>query len=64
MDQLTNDFTALVINNRSTSNKLEDCVFYYKADLSRIPINWKFGAGSFWQYNHDRLNPNFVESFY
>jgi hypothetical protein len=64
MDQLTNDFTALVINNRSTSNKLEDCVFYYKADLSRIPINWKFGAGSFWQFNHDRLNQNFVESFY
>jgi hypothetical protein len=64
MDQLTNDFTALVINNRATSNKLEDCVFYYKADLSRVPVNWKFGAGSFWQYNHDRFNSNFVESFY
>ncbi len=64
MDQLTNDFTALVINNRATSNKLEDCVFYYKADLSRVPVNWKFGSGSFWQYNHDRFNANFVESFY
>jgi hypothetical protein len=63
MDQLTNDFTALVINNRSNSNKLEDCVFYYKAYPENIPINWKFGAGSFWQFNHDRIDQNFTESF-
>ena len=63
MDQITNDYTALVINNRSQSNKLEDCVFYYKAYPERIPVNWKFGAGSFWQYNHDRIDRNFIESF-
>ena len=63
MDEITNDYTALVINNRSQSNKLEDCVFYYKAYPERIPVNWKFGAGSFWQYNHDRIDRNFIESF-
>lgn len=63
MDQLTTDYSALVINNRSTSNKLEDCVFFYKANPERVPINWRFGSGSFWQYNHDRIDNNFVEKF-
>ena len=63
MDQLTSDYTALVVNNKSQSNKLEDCVFYYKANPDKIPVNWKFGAGSFWQYNHDRIDTQAIESF-
>jgi len=31
MDQMTEDFGCLVVNNTSRSNKLEDQVFYYKA---------------------------------
>ena len=31
MDQCTNNYECLVIDNTSTSNKLEDIVFWYKA---------------------------------
>ena len=31
MDQITNDYTALYIHNATTSNNLEDIVFYFKA---------------------------------
>ena len=63
MDQVTNDYTALVVNNKSQSNRIEDCLFYYKAQPDKIPVQWKFGAGSFWQYHHDRFNKDFVETF-
>ena len=33
MDQCTENFECLVVNNNAKSNKLEDQVFWYKADL-------------------------------
>jgi GTPase SAR1 family protein len=54
MDALTSDYTALYINNMSTSNKIEDNVFYYKADPSKIPKDWKFGCKEFWQFHNER----------
>jgi hypothetical protein len=54
MDALTTDYTALYINNMSTSNKIEDNVFYYKADPSKIPKDWKFGCKEFWQFHNER----------
>ena len=30
MDQVTNDYTAIYIHNRTQSNKIEDCVFGIK----------------------------------
>jgi hypothetical protein len=33
MDELTQDFTCIYINNQSSSNNWQDCVFYYKAPL-------------------------------
>ncbi len=32
MDQCTENFECLVVNNNAKSNKLEDQVFWYKAD--------------------------------
>ena len=54
MDALTTDYTALYINNMSTSNKIEDTVFYYKADPTKIPKDWKFGCKEFWQFHNER----------
>jgi len=54
MDALTTDYTALYINNMSTSNNIEDNVFYYKADPSKIPSNWKFGCKEFWDFHKER----------
>ena len=61
MDAVTEDYTALVINNRVQSNKLEDCVFWYKAKKDRLPPNWKFGHPSAWAFHHSRFDPNYVD---
>jgi hypothetical protein len=63
MDAVTEDYTALVICNRVQSNKIEDCVFWYKADPNRLPRNWKFGHQTFWEHNNDRLDPNYRDPF-
>ena len=45
MDQCTENYECLVINNNSKSNKLNDQVFYYKAD----PHNdFRLGSKEFW----------------
>jgi intein/homing endonuclease len=59
MDAVTEDYTALVICNRVQSNKVEDCVFWYKADPNRLPRNWKFGHQTFWEHHHERADPNY-----
>ena len=48
MDQCTENFECLVIDNTSKSNKIEDQVYWYKAD--KVP-NFKIGANEFWEYN-------------
>lgn len=45
MDQCTENFECLVIDNTVKSNKLEDVVFWYKADSHE---NFKLGAPVFW----------------
>lgn len=60
MDSLTGDYNALFIDNRSTSNKIEDCVFYYKADMNRIDPNFKFGCDEYRQYAEERYNKNYI----
>ena len=45
MDQITDDYTALYIHNSTTSNKLDECIFYYKA--KRVPSSFKFGCNDF-----------------
>lgn len=61
MDAITQDYTALVINNRIQSNKFEDCVFYYKAKPDSIPPNWKFGHYSAWEFSNERNDTNFFD---
>lgn len=61
MDQLTNDYTALYIHNATKSNKLEDCLFWYKADP--VPGDFKFGCTDFWDFHDSRYNPEYTEPF-
>jgi len=46
MDQCTENYECLVINNNSKSNKLNDQVFYYKADSHN---DFKLGSKEFWE---------------
>jgi GTPase SAR1 family protein len=57
MDTITEDYTALVIKNMNSSNKLEDNIFWYKAKLGNIPPNWKFGHPTCWDFNNERYDP-------
>lgn len=61
MDQLTDDYCALFINNKTTSNNIEDCIFYYKADPENIPRDWKIGCREYWDFHYDRFDPNFID---
>jgi len=51
MDQLTNDFTCIYINNQTSSNDWRDCVFYYKAPI--LP-DFQFGCEDYWVYAEAR----------
>ena len=46
MDQCTENFECLVINNNSKSNKLQDQVFWYKADAHN---DFRLGSKEFWE---------------
>lgn len=63
MDQLTQDYTAVFINNRAQSNNIEDCVFYYRADLTAIPDDWKFGCESYWKFHNARYDPSYMDEY-
>ena len=58
MDQCTENFECLVINNNAKSNKLEDQVFWYKADPHDDFI---LGAPQFWDYHNENFNDSSSE---
>jgi hypothetical protein len=60
MDQCTENYECLVINNNAKSNKLQDQVFWYKAD----PHNdFKLGSKEFWELSK-QLNDDDEEEQY
>jgi len=61
MDALTTDYCCLYIHNAIQTNRWQDCVFYYKADLP--PDNFRFGCREFWKHHHDRFDPDHVNNF-
>ena len=46
MDQCTENFECLVINNNVKSNKLQDQIFWYKAETHK---DFKLGSREFWE---------------
>ena len=48
MDQCTENYECLVIDNNAKSNKIEDQVFWYKA---RDHNDFRVGASDFWEYH-------------
>lgn len=46
MDQCTENYECLVINNNAKSNKLQDQIFWYKADHHS---DFKLGSKEFWE---------------
>ena len=54
MDACTENYECLVLDNTAKSNKITDCVFWYKA---RVRKNFRVGSPSFWQYHQRHYNP-------
>ena len=50
MDQCTENFECLVINNNAKSNKLQDQIFWYKAQNHG---GFKLGSKEFWELSKD-----------
>ena len=55
MDQCTENFECLVIDNTSKSNSITEQCFWYKAD-NHTPF--KLGAPEFWQYHSQNYGEN------
>ena len=59
MDQCTENYECLVINNNAKSNKLEDQVFWYKA----APHNdFHIGSSKFWKAHKKLYNSNYDDT--
>jgi hypothetical protein len=52
MDQCTTDYGCIVIDNTSQSSKLEDAVFWYKAE---IHPDFKIGAPELWRFSQENM---------
>tara|TARA_B100000575_G_C23142410_1_gene665292 strand:- start:880 stop:1707 length:828 start_codon:yes stop_codon:yes gene_type:complete len=55
MDQCTEDYECLVIHNNAKSNKLQDQVFWYKADIHN---DFQLGHPEFWKFHVKNYNPD------
>ena len=60
MDQCTENFECLVIANNAKSNKLDDQIFWYKADGHR---DFKLGSKEFWEMSKDMGSDDEEESY-
>jgi len=65
MDQCTENYECLVINNNAKSNKLEEQVFWYKADHHN---DFKLGSKEFWEMSknltdddEEKYDPNNIK---
>jgi hypothetical protein len=56
-DACTENYECLVFDNTSKSNRIEDCVFYYKAPIRK---NFRIGSPAMWTYHQKMYNPKYV----
>ena len=60
MDQCTENYECLVINNNSKSNKLQDQIFWYKAETHP---DFKLGSREFWNISRDLASDDDDEAY-
>ena len=53
MDACTNNFECLVIDNTTKSNKIEDMIYWYKADDHG---EFTLGAPEFWKHHNQHYS--------
>jgi len=60
MDQCTENYECLVINNNSKSNQLQDQIFWYKAEPHS---DFKLGSREYWEISKDINSDDDDESY-
>jgi len=55
MDACTENYECLVLDNTSKSNRLEDCIFHYKAPIRK---GFRIGSPAMWAYHSKNYNRN------
>ena len=60
MDQCTENYECLVINNNVKSNKLQEQIYWYKAEMHK---DFKLGSREFWEISKD-LNSDDEDEIY
>jgi hypothetical protein len=58
LEACTENYGCLVLDNTSKSNKLEDCVFWYKA---KVRNDFRMGSPLLWHFHSRNYNPNYDE---
>ena len=58
MNECTENYECLVLDNTSKSNRVEDVVSWYKADPNRA---FKIGSREAWEYHRRKYNPRYDE---
>ena len=56
MDQCTENYECLVVHNNAKSNRIEDQVFWYKAESRG---EFKMGSRCFWDHHESNYNKNY-----
>jgi len=54
MTSCTENYECMVLENTSKSNRIEDCVFWYKAGEHK---NFRIGSPSLWAFHNKNYNP-------
>jgi hypothetical protein len=54
MNACTENYECLVLDNTSKSNRIQDCVFWYKA---KVRSGFRVGSPQFWQCHKKNFNP-------
>jgi hypothetical protein len=58
MDACTENYECLVLDNTVKSNKIQDCVFWYKATVRK---NFKVGGPELWRLHKKMYNPKYLQ---
>ena len=59
MSSCTENYECLVLDNTSKSNKIQDCVFWYKAKVRK---NFRIGSDSLWRHHKNNYNTNHIRT--
>ena len=54
MNACTENYECFVLDNTSKSNRIEDCVFYYKAPIRK---GFRIGSDAMWNFHRNNYNP-------